>query len=296
MQFKWRVKKSERGISLENFIYKKLGDWSHSRVKRAIDGKRAFVNGRNVFLSKWHLKPNDAVLFVPSGAELAQRQKNGFYYVDVLYEDAHIIAANKPAFCDHEQFARAVGAYLKRQNKGRGFPYVGQMHRLDRETTGVMVFTKKKIANTLAEQFRDHSIRKFYVAIVQGAVEKQQGIIRLPIEKGRFKEGRKVRVATSSAAGRKAVTHFRVQERYDQATVLKIEITTGRTHQIRIHLSHIGHPLVGDKLYGNEKGLPFKRHALHAERLDFIHPISGRNMKVTAPLPADMRMFIERLR
>lgn len=296
MEYKWKVKKSERGMSLENFIYKKLGDWSHGQVKKAIDNKRAFVNGKNVFISKWNLKPNNTVLFVPSKVDVPQASQNRYRFVDVLFEDSYIIVANKPPFVDHEDYSKTIQEYLKRKNKGKGYPYLGQMHRLDKETTGVMIFTKKKLANALAEQFREHRIQKFYAAIVDGCVEKEQGTIRKPLEKGEFEDGKKVRVVRSKSKGLRAVTEFRTIERYDNASVLKVQILTGRTHQIRIHLSDMGCPVVGDKLYGVGNGIPFKRHALHAERLDFVHPVTKLKTKVIAPLPADMRGLIERLR
>lgn len=296
MEYKWRVKKSERGMSLENFIYSKLGDWSHSQVKKAIDSKRAFVNGKNVFISKWNLKPNNLVLFVPIQGDLSQTQKNRYRFVEVLFEDQYILVANKPAFVDHEEFAHMIQEYLKRKNKGRGYPYVGQMHRLDKETTGVMVFTKKKIANTLADQFREHRLGKFYLAIVEGCLDKEQGTIKKAIEKGEFEEGRRARIVSPKADGKKAVTNYRVLERYGNATVVKLEILTGRTHQIRLHMSDLGNPLVGDKLYGSQDGISFKRHALHAERLDFVHPITKDKMRILAPLPKDMGELIERLR
>lgn len=296
MEYKWRVKKSERGTSLENFIYKQLGDWSHSQVKEAIDHKRAFVNGKNVFISKWNVKPNDVVLFAPSQNETPQAQGGRYRFVDVLYEDQYIILANKPAFVDHEAFAQTIQNYLLRQTKGQGHPYVGQMHRLDKETSGVMIFTKKKIANALADQFRDHTIRKFYVTLVQGSVPRDEGTINRPLQKGEFDEGKKSRVAEDEASGKRAVTTYRVKERYAKATLLNVEILTGRTHQIRIHMTSIGHPVVGDKLYGDENGLSFKRQVLHAERLDFTHPISKKKMKVLAPLPPDIVKLIEDLR
>jgi 23S rRNA pseudouridine1911/1915/1917 synthase len=297
-QYKWRVKRSEHGVTLENFIYKQLGDWSHKQVKDAIDKKRAFVNGKNVFISKWNLKRNDLVIFAPAQNDLPENRQIGsrYKFVDVLYEDTYIILANKPAFVDHESLAGTVQEYLKRKNKEKSFPYVGQLHRLDKETSGVMVFTKKKIANTLADQFRSHTIRKVYLALVEGQVNQEQGQIKKAIEKGHFDEGKKVRIAEDEAEGKKAETHYRVVERYEKVTLLHVEIKTGRTHQIRIHMADIGHPLVGDKLYGKQGGLPFKRQALHAEMLEFFHPITNKKTKITAPLPKDMKTLIDKLR
>lgn len=295
MEYKWRVKKSERGMTLENFIYKKLGDWSHKQVKDAIDHKRAFVNGRNVFISKWNLKPNHVVLFAPSDNDVPRENQSRYRFVDVLLEDNDIIAVNKPAFVDHEMMAETVRNYLQRRNGQKSYPYVGQMHRLDKETTGVMLFTKKKRANVLADQFREHKIRKFYLALVHGRVEKEQGVIKNKIEKGRFDHGRKARETTDSD-GMRAVTNFRVVERYDDATLLRVEIETGRTHQIRVHFSGMDHPLIGDKLYGPEQDAGHNRHLLHAERVDFKHPVSGKKIRVMAPIPKDMGLVIEKMR
>lgn len=297
-QYKWRVKSSEHGMSLENFIYKQMGDWSHKQVKVAIDRKRAFVNGRNVFISKWNVKKNDLVLFVPSPSDQAGSQASGgrYKFVDVLFDDSYVIVTNKPAFIDYETYVETVKGYLKRRISGRSYPYLGQVHRLDKETSGVMLFTKKKIANTVADQFRAHTVKKFYLTVVNGRVKKDEGLINRPIEKGRFEEGRKVRIVEDEDSGKSALTHYRVMERYDDATLVRVEIKTGRTHQIRIHMSNLGHPVVGDKLYGGDAGMPFRRQALHAERLEFRHPVLHQKMKMVAPLPPDLRELIDKLR
>lgn len=297
-QYKWRVKSSEHGMSLENFIYKQMGDWSHKQVKVAIDRKRAFVNGRNVFISKWNVKKNDLVLFVPSPSDQAGSQALGgrYKFVDVLFDDPYIIVTSKPSFIDYETYVETVKGYLRRQIKGKSYPYLGAVHRLDKETSGVMIFTKKKIANTVADQFRAHTVRKFYLTVVNGRVQKDEGLINRPIEKGQFEEGRKVRIVEDEESGKSAVTHYRVVERYSRATLLRVEIKTGRTHQIRIHMSHLGHPVVGDKLYGGDSGQPFRRQALHAERLEFRHPVTHQKMKINAALPQDLRELIDKLR
>lgn len=295
MEYSWRVKKSERGMSLENFIYGKLGNWSHKQVKDAIDRKRAFVNGKNVFISKWNLKPNAVVRFVPVTSDQPKEVQSRYRFVDVLFEDKYIIVANKPPFVDHESFADTIAQYLKRQTQGQGFPYVGQMHRLDRETSGIMIFTKKKVANDLADQFREHSIKKYYYALVDGLIDPHQGTINVDLEKGEFAEGRKVRVV-AKGEGMRAVTEYRCLERYEATSLLQVQILTGRTHQIRAHMAHIGFPLVGDKLYGKTGGVQFRRQVLHAARLDFKHPVSNKKMSLRAPLPKDMQTLIDRLR
>ncbi len=298
MEYKWRVKKSERGMSLENFIYKQLGNWSHGQIKSAIDNKRAFINGRNVFISKWNVKDNDVVLFVPAESDAPEMMQsiNKHKFVEVLFEDSYIIAVNKPPFIDHEAMMHSVIDYLGRRNKGQGRPYVGAMHRLDKETTGVMIFTKKKIANPLADQFREHRIRKRYKAILQGRFELDEGKIDKALEKGIFEEGKKVRVA-GDAPGMRAITYFYTRERYhDLATLIDVEIVTGRTHQIRVHMADLGHPLVGDKIYNEKPKIKFNRQALHAEMLECWHPVTNQKLKIQAPLPADMTKLIDALR
>lgn len=296
MQFTWQVKNSERGMTLENFIYQKLKDWSHKQVKSAIDQKRAFVNGRCVFMAKWNLKPRDRVQFVPNRIAVPPHVRQRMERVDVLFEDADILAVNKPAFIESEDFAAVVLNYLKRKTRGRGHPYLGQMHRLDKETSGVMIFTKKKQANELADQFRRHTIRKYYLAVVNGRVAAQSGQIKEPLEKGAFGEGRKVRVARGKEGAREAKTFYEVVERYETATLLRVRIFTGRTHQIRVHLSDAGYPLVGDTVYCGPHGMSFRRCALHAERLEFVHPVTKQKIKITAPLPEDMKKLIAELR
>ena len=219
-----------------------------------------------------------------------------YKFIDVLFEDNYIIMTNKPPFIDFESYVETVKNYLKRKNqKEKSYPYLGQMHRLDKETSGIMAFTKKKVANTLAEQFRDHRIKKFYLALVNGQVQADQGTLNKKLEKGEFAEGKKSRVSDSPEAKR-AITEYRVAERYEQATLLNVQILTGRTHQIRVHMSDLGHPIVGDKIYGGETGLPFNRQVLHAERLYFTHPITKKKMRLTAPLPADIQTLVDRLR
>ncbi|MBU0506621.1 MAG: RluA family pseudouridine synthase [bacterium] len=296
MEYKWRVKKSERGISLENFIYKQLSEWSHSQVKKAIDKKRAFINGKNVFVSKWNLKPNDLVVFSPGSGDLPSFTKERYRFVEVLFEDSYLIAVSKPPFIDFEEFTSVVQDYLRRRNKIKSYPYLGQMHRLDKETSGVMIFTKKKIANTLADQFRDHTIQKCYLALVDGLVEDESATIRKTLEKGEFDDGKKVRIAPKQSEGMTAVTSYQLMERHRATSLLRVEILTGRTHQIRVHLSDLGYPVVGDKIYGKQDGVGFKRQVLHAERLLLRHPVTRQKLKILAPIPEDIQQLIDHLR
>lgn len=316
MNYIFRVKKSERGKRLDSFLHSKMEEYSHKKIKQAIDDQRVSINGKNVFISSWNLKPNDRVTLkavshedhrVPS-AELSR-----YHYVNVVYEDPYLLVTNKAPFIDYDSFVAHVNEYLKRRHREQFYPYLGQMHRLDKETSGLLIFTKKKSANTLADQFRDRQIRKYYLALVEGEVQKEHAVITDPLLKGKFEGGKKAQVA-SKGEGKESRTEYWVEERYMGATLLRILLGTGRTHQIRVHMSERGYPILGDKLYIADRGsqivdrknqndlrtaindLRVKRQMLHAHRVEFIHPVTHKKMKLEAPLPRDMAELIDRLR
>lgn len=295
-QFQWKVKNNERDMSLENFIYKNFPDLSHKGAKRFIDNKQVFVNGKNVLVSKWNLKPGDNVVLLQKKITHTPKITAQDHRIEVLFEDNFLIAANKPPFIDHEMFAQSVQQHLMRKTRANALPYLGQMHRLDKETSGIMIFTKKKIANKLAEQFREHRIKKYYLALVYGYVEKQEGVIKKKLKKGYFGDGKKVAVDHVGDEGKDAITKFMVVERYQNASLLSVEILTGRTHQIRVHLSSLGHPIIGDKLYTPQTTIKFRRQALHAEKIIFLHPTQNKRIAVKAALPKDMLQLIQTLR
>jgi len=307
----FKVKKSEDRQRLDRFLYDHLGTWSHRHIKQALDSKNVFVNGQNIFISSWNLRAGDKVRLLADNQPKNTRLIKS-HYLQILLEDPYILVVMKPAFVDYDTFVLHVGAYLKRQNKNAHDPYVGQVHRLDKETSGVMLFTKKKIANTLSDQFRERRVQKFYLGIVFGRIETERGIIRNLIEKGKFEGGKKARIVSDKKKeiGMEAHTEYEVLERYEKATLIRFSIKTGRTHQIRIHMANLGYPLLGDKIYGQEilnasckpssskkliKPL-INRQALHAWRIDFAHPVSGKKISMEAPIPKDMQECIDRLR
>lgn len=309
----FKVRKSERGARLDNFVYSRLGDWSHKRVKKLIDDKKVSVNGKVVFISAWHLKPNDLVVVKASANDQKIEEKSRYNFVQVLHEDEEILVTVKPPFVDYDSFVADVNAFIKRK-KGKQFhPYLGQMHRLDKETSGILLFTKKKQANVLADQFRERTIRKIYLAVVRGRIKDETGSITANLEKKKFDGGKKVRVV-KKGEGKESKTLYRVLERYENATLAEVQLATGRTHQIRVHMASIGHPLVGDKIYGEEaevvlsldagkkkkddkkKGPPIKRQALHAFKIEFKHPITNERLQFTAPPPKDFDDLVDYLR
>jgi 23S rRNA pseudouridine1911/1915/1917 synthase len=217
--------------------------------------------------------------------------------LEVLYEDDHLLVVNKPAGLLLHPTNDAHSMTLDHLVAGH-FQRTGveakvrHVHRLDQDTSGVVLYAKHAIAAALLdERLRQRKIKRRYVAYVHGRLRDERGTINQPIGKDRHHPGRR-RVAST---GEPAVTHFRVVERYGQATKLECELETGRTHQIRVHLSHSGHPLIGDSLYGG-KPSGIDRQALHAAVLRFHHPFGEQAMEVKAALPADLLRLEDMLR
>jgi 23S rRNA pseudouridine1911/1915/1917 synthase len=233
--------------------------------------------------------------------------------LSVLYEDAHIIVLNKPpALVVHPAPGNYTGTlvnallyhYGSLPSRGAGKEgdareRAGIVHRLDKDTSGVMVVARTQEAlRSLTMQFKDRKVRKQYLALVAGVIKKGSGTIDVGL--GRHVKERK-KISTHTHHAREAVTMFKVKERFKNATLVEVEIKTGRTHQIRVHLSHIGHPVLGDHVYGGGKASRYgetiiARQMLHAETLSFHHPETGNPMTFVAPPPEDMAMIIDKLR
>jgi len=235
--------------------------------------------------------------------------------LSVMFEDPHIIVLNKPpglvvhpapgnytgtlvnALLYHYGSLPSSGA--EAEGDGDGRERAGIVHRLDKDTSGVMVVARTQEAlRSLSAQFKNRVVKKKYLALVAGVIKKGSGTIEAGLGR-HVKERKKISVHTHKA--REAVTGFMVKERYRNATLVEVEIKTGRTHQIRVHMAHIGHPVLGDRVYGGTKAAKFgesliTRQMLHAETLALLHPITGTPLSFTAPPPADMAAVIEKLR
>jgi 23S rRNA pseudouridine1911/1915/1917 synthase len=230
--------------------------------------------------------------------------------LDVLYEDEAVFVIDKPAGLVVHPGAgnpngTLVNALLHRDPALATLPRAGIVHRLDKDTSGVMVVARTLPAHTaLVEQLASRGVHRQYLAVVVGALV-SGGTANAPID--RHPRDR-IRMAVRDD-GREAITHYRLRERFRAHTALECRLETGRTHQIRVHMAHLKHPIVGDPLYGGPLKLPrgatpelvealrnFKRQALHAETLEFMHPITGEPIRCTAPVPADLRKLMDAMR
>ena len=299
------VNPEQAGLRLDVFLAQADESFSRSQIKYAIEEGDVTVNGKEPKVSQ-HLKTGDVVEFhlEPAIDALAVPQD---IPLNIVYEDASIVVINKPAGmvvhpAPGNPDKTLVNALLFHCHDLSGIGGVlrpGIVHRLDKETSGLIVAAKSDEAHrNLSTQFEKHEVYKKYVALVWGNVKGQSGEILLPV--GRHPVDRK-KMSTKSRRGKDALTLWKVRERFGVATLLDVEIKTGRTHQIRVHLTERGYPLIGDMVYGIPSKLQtikdaalkaqiksFHRQALHAAQLSFQHPQTGERVVFTAPLPQDM--------
>jgi len=283
-------------------------EYSRSRLAEWIKSGDATLDGRTV-------RPRDPVrggeaVSLSVIEEVQTHSLPEDIALDVLFEDEHCLVINKAAGLVVHPGAgnpdgTLVNALLHRDANLAHLPRAGIVHRLDKDTSGVMVIARTLIAHTaLVEQLSARDVHRQYLAVVLGALV-SGGTANAPID--RHPRDR-IRMAVRDD-GRDAVTHFRLRERFRGHTLLECRLETGRTHQIRVHMQHLKHPIVGDPLYGGPLKLPkgasealvetlrgFKRQALHAEVLEFVHPVSGEAIRCSAPVPADMQALVAVLR
>jgi 23S rRNA pseudouridine955/2504/2580 synthase len=287
------------GQRIDNFLVARLKGVPKSHVYRILRSGEVRVNSGRVAASH-RLALGDKVRVPP--IRTAERESGDApapaLELPVLYEDEHVLAVNKPAgLAVHGGSGIAHGA-IERLRAGRPqAKFLELVHRLDRETSGVLLLAKKRAALTaMHEDLRSRSMDKRYIAAVAGRVRDEKRRVKVALRKYSTGEGER-RVAVDAYEGQEAETIFRRLARSEEFTLLEAELLTGRTHQIRVHLAHIGHPILGDEKYGDfvlnralkKRGL--KRMFLHAAQLTFSHPASGEPVTVRAPLPPDLESF-----
>jgi len=294
------------GLRLDVWLSRCLPGLSRSRVQSLLEAGHITAGGRVVRPRTKVVEGMQVEVEIPPAVPVTLAGEN--IPLAILHEDADIIVINKPAgLVVHPAAGHAAGTlvnallYHCHDLAGIGGELrPGIVHRLDKDTSGVLVAAKNEQAMAgLVEQFRKGQVRKEYLAIVQGKPATASGTVKTLI--GRSPRDRK-KMSARPVSGRPAVTHYQVRETFGDVSLLKVRIETGRTHQIRVHLAHIGHPVVGDRQYGRggrrlgELPMPASRQMLHAEILAFRHPRTGRPLEFTAPLPDDMRRLLQALR
>ncbi len=290
------------GMRIDLFLAGMLEEYTRSHLQRLVKEGAVLVNGKAAKSSS-RLKEGDQVevsLPDPKEAEIPAKPMD----LSILYEDDDVILIDKPKgmvvhpAAGHSEDTLVNGLLYHCQGRLSGINGVlrpGIVHRIDKDTTGVLVVCKNDAAhNSLAEQLKEHSITRRYLAIVHGVIKEDEGTVDAPI--GRNEKDR-LKMAVNEKNGKRAVTHYRVLERFSGYTYIECRLETGRTHQIRVHMASIGHPLLGDSLYGPSKS-PFalEGQTLHAAVLGFHHPTTGEYMEFTAPLPSYFSHLLEVLR
>ncbi len=285
---------------LDAYIAGRLGQYTRSFVKKLIDGGQVLVNGS---IPKAGDKPKAGdVVAITIPAQQAAAAMPQDIPLDIVYEDGDIAVINKPqGMVTHPAAGNADGTlvnaalfHIKDLSGIGGEIRPGIVHRLDKDTSGRIVLAKNDNAHAaLATQLAERMVKKRYVALCHGNIKDDGGTMVTNID--RHPRDRKRMAVTE--AGREAITHYRVIERFGKYTLAEFDIETGRTHQIRVHAKHMGHPVVGDPVYTSLKA-PFalKGQMLHARDLSFIHPATGEQMDFSAPLPAYFQNILEKLR
>ena len=292
----------EKGQRLDVFVVERFPELSRSHVQKLIEQGNVLVDG-TVRKANYKLRGGEGVqVTVPQAEPISVEPED--IPLDILYEDKDIIVVNKargmvvhPASGVYSgTLVNALLYHCQDLSGINGEIRPGIVHRLDKDTSGVMVCAKNDTAHLdLAEQIRTKTAHRTYWAIVHGNIKEEAGIIKGDI--GRHPTDRK-KMAIVRENGKPAVTHFKVLERFGEYTLVECQLETGRTHQIRVHMTSIGHPLINDPKYGPKKSSPFaiNGQALHSLQLTLTHPVTKEEMTFTAPLPTDMEKILTGLR
>lgn len=303
------VSEADAGVRLDAYLAQNIGGWSRARLQRLIEAGDVLVNSR-IAKASHKVAANDGI-----EVELTPPPESNFtpenIPLEIVFEDDHIIVINKPAGLvvhpaagiNSGTLANAL-AYHFQQLSNADSIRPGIVHRLDKDTSGLLVAAKTESAHeSLGDQFRAREVFKSYVALVYGVVKQGSGRIEQPIARDPRNRTRMAIVP----GGRGALSLYKVRRSYDTFTLLDVELKTGRTHQIRVHLAWLKHPVVADELYGGgrensirdvqlrARTRRLKRQFLHAEQLGFQHPQTGEPLKFVAPLPAELTQFLKLL-
>ena len=294
------VKKEEENTRIDSYLSRKNEDISRVAIQRLIEEEKILVNGKKVKPS-YKIEEKDIItLDEQPPKEISLKAQE--IPIEIIYEDKDIIVVNKPkGMVVHPANGNPDGtlvnclmAICKESLSGIGGEIrPGIVHRLDKDTSGIIIVAKNDKAHiNMSEQIKNHEVQKTYLALVKGIVKENEATINMPI--GRSTKDRKKMAVTKN--GKEAITHFKVLKRYNNYTLLQVQIETGRTHQIRVHLSEIGYPIVGDTTYSYGKNKwNIKGQCLHAKSLKFKHPITGKEMFLEARMPSYFEEILKEL-
>jgi 23S rRNA pseudouridine1911/1915/1917 synthase len=322
-RFQFTVDKGQEPYRIDKFLIDRLSGATRNKLQQAINAGLVLVNNKPT-KSNYKIRPLDHIVIYsdlsPESMEVMPEQMQ----LNIVYEDEHLMVVNKPAgLVVHPgsgnysgTLLNGVAFYLRQNNplvSEDTLPRFGLVHRIDKNTSGLLVLAKNdKAMSHLAKQFFDHTVQRRYTALVWGDMEQDKGTIKAHV--GRHQRIRKLFAAYPEGEyGKEAITHYTVTERLNYVTLVECRLETGRTHQIRVHMKHIGHPLFNDDFYGGDKivkGTVYakykqfvdncfaicSRQALHAKTLGFIHPATGQSLSFDTDLPNDMSEVIEKWR
>jgi 23S rRNA pseudouridine1911/1915/1917 synthase len=322
-RFSFKIDKGQEPLRIDKYLMNRIEGATRNKLQQSINNGMVLVNGKEI-RPNYKIKALDEVMVYsdmsPEETDVVPEEMP----LNIVYEDDDLMMINKPAgMVVHPGSGNYTGTllngvswYLQKQKPDLSedtLPRFGLVHRIDKNTSGLLVLAKKDTAmRQLAKQFFDHTVKRQYVALVWGDVEKDAGTIIAHV--GRHKRFRKLFEAYPEGDhGKEAITHYKVLERFGYVTLVQCILETGRTHQIRVHMKYIGHPLFNDDFYGGDKivkGTVYakykqfvdncfsicKRQALHAKTLGFIHPATGEEMYFDTELPTDIEQVIEKWR
>ena len=298
--YKYIVKNEDKGKRLDRYVTEQNAEITRTAVQRLIDEKNILVNGKEQKVS-YKVNENDVVeVEIPEPKKIEIKAED--IPIEVIYEDSDIIVVNKPkGMVVHPgngnvdgTLVNAIMAKCEGSLSGIGGEIrPGIVHRIDKDTSGLLIVAKNDKAHVnLSEQIKEHKVKKTYIALVRGVVKENEATIDMPI--GRSNTDRKKMAVCKD--GKNAVTHIKVLKRWEHYTLLQVNIETGRTHQIRVHLSYIGYPIIGDYTYSNGKNeFGVVGQCLHAQKLEFKHPTTNKIMELEAPLPEYFQEIIQKL-